>query len=55
MTAEQLLHQITVKRQNLHLLEEQLALLQAQCIHEYTETVTYRKCIKCLKTESVHY
>lgn len=55
MTTEQLIQQITVKRRNLHQLEEQLALLQAQCIHEYTETITYRKCMKCLKIESVHY
>lgn len=55
MTAEQLIHQITVKRQDLRQLEEKLTLLQAQCVHDFIENVTYKKCGKCLKIESIHY
>lgn len=55
MTAGQLIHHITVKRQDLRQLEEKLTLLQAQCVHDFHEIVTHRECKKCLKIESVHY
>lgn len=55
MTAKQLIHQIAAKQQNLHQLKEKLTLLQAQCMHDYVEIITHRKCRVCLKIESIHY
>lgn len=55
MIAEQLIQQITVKRENLRQLEEKLTLLQSGCAHHFVEIATHRKCKKCLKIESIHY
>ncbi|MDV6378351.1 hypothetical protein ORD22_08840 [Sporosarcina sp. GW1-11] len=54
-TANSLVYDIALTRQNLRQLELRLKQLQANCIHRFTESTTHRECKKCKFVESIHY
>ncbi|HEY4600278.1 MAG TPA: hypothetical protein VIG73_03125 [Cerasibacillus sp.] len=53
--AKRLINEMTVLRDKLKLLEQELEHIQQQCNHHFFETTVIRKCKICHFTESLHY